>query len=651
MITPLFLDTETFSEIDIRSSGAAKYARHPSTECLMLTWCLAHGPVYYHDLTAGPIPTPVVEMLIDPNYTKIAHNAPFDKDILEHTLGIATLWDSWMDSQALAYSLGFSGSLGDIQKQLGIEEEKAKIAEGRKLIQRFSKPQPKNHNVRRWTKDNDIDGWLRFAQYAVRDTESMRDMWNAMAQYGSMSDYEWQAWRDTCRMNDMGMPIDTTLVTNAIEMTSIRKNELKNEMIKLTSLPNPNSNQQLLPWLQTQGIDLPNLQAATVDNALSKIPDSVAKTVLKLKRTVSQTAVTKWNSIQKMLCDDNTVKGQFQYRGASRTGRDASRGINLQNLRRPPKGNMDELVNFIYDKDLSLLHLNRGEPLDFLAGTVRGAITAPPGKMLLVSDLSSIESRVLGWLARCVRMNNIFANGLDTYKDYATELFHCSYSEVTKEQRTFSKPPVLGAGYMMGGRGLAAYADSMGVPMTQDEAQNAVSVFREAYPEIPELWSWLMDSIEYVLTTGNPVSGYHLTLALVGDFMTITLPSGRNIYYHKPEWRMWSTPVGERMSFTYMGINRFKSQPTWERIAAHAGGVVENIVQAIARDILIEWHRRCRTMNIIGRVHDELLAIVDEDMAEAMLGTVNASIASGIDWAPGLLLAAEGFIAKHYTKD
>jgi len=399
-------------------------------------------------------------------------------------------------------------------------------------------------------------------------------------------------------------------------------------------------------------VALPNLQAGTIDDALdSGALSPLVNSVLKKKRIIGQTAVTKWNSIQKMLCPDNTLKGMFTHMGASRTWRDASRGVNLQNLRHPPKGSMDELVQYLYYGDLGLLNMVMGEPLDFLARTVRGAITAPEGKMLVVSDLSSIESRGLGWLAGCTRMNNIFAAEKDTYIDFAMELFNCRYEDVTKAQRTFSKPPVLGAGYMMGGKGLAAYAASMGIDMTLEEAQNSVDLFRSIYPEIPALWGWLMDAVEYTLTTGYVSKGYGLTLYLHGDFLFITLPSGRNISYFKPIWQMWDTPIGPKMSFTYMGINRFKSKPTWERIAAHAGGVTENIIQAIARDILIEWVTRCRGLHVVARIHDEFISVVDAGISEKVLTYVNKQAAVPIDWAPGLLLKAEGFISKHYTKD
>jgi len=647
----LFFDMETFSEADIRKTGSEKYARDPSTEALMITWCTNHSPVGYIDLTDDILTFELREALTDPAYLKCCANMPFDRAIMKHVMGIEIPWEQCIDSHVLAYSLGFSGGLDAIGKQVGIGADKAKLTSGKKLILRFCKPQPKNHLTRRWTKANDPEKWQEFAQYAIRDTETMRELWMILIPYDSMSEYEWDAWRMTQEMNERGMPVDPMLVDQAIKMVADRKAELKADMMELTGLDNPNSAQQLRPWLEDRGVTLPNLQATTVDNALDGgMLGTECHDVLQMKRTFSQTAVTKWNSIKAMTCKDNTIKGMFTFMGASRTGRYASRGINLQNLRRPPNGGMDNLIKLVYKGDNNLIQLIQGEPLDFLARTVRGAITAPMSKSLVVSDLSSIESRILGWVTGCVRMNDIFSSGKDTYKDYATELFNIPYDQVTKSQRTFSKPPVLGAGYMMGGKGLNAYADSMGVSMTQDESQNAVNVFRNAYHEVPKFWRWIMQALEYTLTSGNTLEGYGLTFRMSGDFLFITLPSGRNLGYYKPMWQLWNTPIGEKMSFTYMGINRFKSAPTWERIGAHAGGVTENIIQAIARDVMVEWLMRIRALDLVGTVHDEVIAVVGEDIADKTLEFMNNAIRKPIAWAPNLLLDAEGFVGKHYDK-
>ncbi|RLA01894.1 MAG: hypothetical protein DRQ47_07495 [Gammaproteobacteria bacterium] len=653
-MNPLFYDTETFSELNIKQVGAAKYARDPSTECLIITWGFATGPVYEHDLTLSPLPEQLREDLNNPYYTKIAHNHPFDRAILKYTQGIEIPWRNCMDSQALAYSMGFANSMEKIQEAMGFNEDFAKLKDGKKLIQIFSKLQPKRNKVSRWTRENRPEDWQRFIDYGVRDTESMREMWNILMEYESMSPFEWEMWAQTQEMNERGIPIDMDLVDTAINLVSRRKAQIIGGMKLLTGLDNPNSAQQLAPWLYEHGVSLPNMQAATLDAAISSLkrsdslPAQEAGNALQMKRTFGQTAVSKWKSFAKMVCDDDVIRGTITFRGASRTARDASRGINLQNLRRPPKGSMDVNVKWIYQNDLQLLMMMFEEPLDFLAQTVRGGIKAPPGYNLSVSDLSSIESRVLGWLANCLRMMGIFAEGKDTYKDFAVELFNISYDDVTKDQRNFSKPPVLGAGYMMGGIGLAAYAENMGVTMTGTEAKKAVSTFREIYPEITYLWDWLITSVEYTLITGKPCYGYRLVIYKKNNYMFIRLPSGRSIAYQDALWIDFDTPIGNRPSFTYMGVNRFNLK--WERIAAHAGGITENIIQAIARDILMEWVYRLPSMDIRLRVHDELVAVTPKFVGTADLDRMNSVIEQPISWAPGLLLKAEGEVVEHYGK-
>ena len=656
----LFFDTETFSEANLKQTGSAKYARDPSTELLMITWGFDTGPVYYHDVAnGGALPFELVMALTDPAYLKCAANMTFDRAIMKFVAGIEIPWSQCIDSHVQAFAMSFSGGLGSMGEQMGLPDDKTKLKEGRKLLLRFCKLQPKSHNVSRWTKENSPEEWQQFSDYAIRDTEAMREQWMVLAPYDPVSDWWWEAWRMTQEMNERGMPVDPQLVDQAIEMAALRKNEIKAQMIKLTGLDNPNSVQQLLAWLDTQSLALPNLQAATIDNLIPKLQPSKAKEVLKMKRIIGQTAVTKWTSIKRMLCSDNTIKGMFIFMGASRTWRYASRGINLQNLRRPPKGGMDNLIKLVYYGDSNLINLIHGEPLDFLARTVRGAITAPKGSLLAVPDINSIESVLLGWLTGCKRMNNIFASGKDTYKDFATELFSVHYDDVNSDQRTFSKPPVLGAGYMMGAQGLQTYARDMGVDMTVKRSAEVVYLFRSIYPEVPIFWDWIKRAWDYVVSTGQPCTGYRLTLKMEHDFLRILLPSGRYISYFQPrvsEPRTIYMPNGdefEAMSPSYMGLDRrANSAASWERIWVHAGSYTENIIQAIALDVLVTWMMRLRDIDLVGTVHDEVIAVCEDvdDNADLTLDYMTDKLREPIPWAPDLKLSAEGFVGKHYDK-
>ena len=289
--------------------------------------------------------------------------------------------------------------------------------------------------------------------------------------------------------------------------------------------------------------------------------------------------------------------------------------------------------------------------MELLSDTIRSAITASPGKIFNVSDLSSIESRVLGWISCCRSINETFASGKDTYKQFATRMYQIPYDQVTKKQRTFCKPPVLGGGYMLGGKGLVRYAAGMGITMTETEATEAITVLREDWPEVVAFWQWCKDAVFYTTRTGKPFPGAHgLQTFAHGEFLFIRLPSGRNLAYHKPEIRPIPAPWDpEKLieAFTFMGTDTYTKK--WGRISAHAGGITENIVQAVARDILATWMARAMSsaFNVVLHVHDEIAALEDGDRLEEL----NSLIRKPISWAPGLLLDAAGFLTKRYRKE
>lgn len=287
--------------------------------------------------------------------------------------------------------------------------------------------------------------------------------------------------------------------------------------------------------------------------------------------------------------------------------------------------------------------------------------------MLNVTDLSSIESRVLGWIADCKGINDAFAQGKDTYKIFATYMYNVAYEDVIKKQRNLSKPPVLGGGYRLSGKGLVGYAAGMGIEVTEEEANEMIRIFREVlYPEIPVFWRWCKDAVFHTTSTGGTFKGPHgLQTEAFGEFLFIRLPSGRKIAYHLPKIEVREAPWYEVEpilddqgnvlvpgvkakvpQFTFMGRCKFTTK--WTRIAAHDGYITENIVQAIARDILALWMKRADEAgyNLIGHVHDEI--IVEED--RNVINELNELIRQPIPWAPGLLLDAEGFIAKRYKK-
>lgn len=312
--------------------------------------------------------------------------------------------------------------------------------------------------------------------------------------------------------------------------------------------------------------------------------------------------------------------------------------------------------------------------MDALSSCIRPAIKAPKGQKIIVCDLASIESRVLGYLSGCHRINRLFAEGKDTYKDMATQVFKVDYDDVTAEQRKRAKPVVLGGGYGLGGPGLQAYAEGFGLQLTDEEAQDHIDAFRAAYPEIPAMWYWLVDASTSVINGGPAESGYGVTVSRDDNFLLLTMMSGRTIYYYQPmviqKVPPWERQKAEdnpdytpktRPTISYMGKDQFSNQ--WRRITTHGGKLVENLVQAMARDILADalktFESRYRGASVAGpaplaevvaHVHDEAITLAPEDRADEALGYLTEVFNRTPDWAPGLLLDAAGFITDRYYK-
>jgi len=444
-MTVLSLDFETFSEVDIKKCGAHYYARHPSTEALMLAWATDNEPVEIWDIASGKdMPRGLRDLLSLPNVTVSAFNATFERLILEHVLGVKIPVERFRCTMARAYSLAFTGGLDDVLDQFnqGVHKD----SKGKKLINRFSKPQPKNQKVRRWTHENDPEGWGEFKEYCKKDVEVERTLSR------NLSTYEWQESEQELynldqKINDRGVPVDLDLVDAALQINEIEREKLVEELRSITGLSNPNSNAQLEKWLAEHGLELPNMQAETIEQAVSEEdPNSMRYAALELKQQLAKTSVTKWKAFDRCTGPDGRACGMFQFGGASRTNRWAGRLVQLQNLARGGNTTKDPetLADIMVSGGHEVVNALYGSPMMALSDTLRAAITAPEGYHLNVSDLSSVESRVLGWVSDCKKINLTFANGLDTYKVFAADFYHIAYDSVTKEQRTFCKPPGIG---------------------------------------------------------------------------------------------------------------------------------------------------------------------------------------------------------------
>ena len=681
----LHLDYETASEENIKKSGGYRYCAHPTTRPLMLGWALGDRPVsLWQPHMGGQMPSDLRDALTDPSVTKHAYNAQFERLITRHCLGIDVPIEQWRCTLVESYYLGFAGSMNVVLKAIGLAP---KDDRGGRLINLFSSPAPKNHKADWYSWENRPNEWAEFGEYCVQDVEVERALWHWLQQFPLMNDWDREQWYLDQRINDRGVPMDVDMAHKAVEIWDIERCHLTEELSEMTGLPKV-TRQPFLDWVRDNtGVTLESTRKDYLAALLKKgdLPDEV-KPCVGIWVQKEGKATSKYLAVLNCVGAGGRARGMFQYKGASRTDRAGGRLIQLQNLKRPfaSADGIETLADAIKCGDPQFLRmLYPMSVADVLGGAIRHVIQAKPGYSFAITDLSSIESVVLGWISQCPAIDDTFRSGRDSYKVFAAEYYSISYEEVTKAQRSFSKPPVLGCGFMLGWRGLMSYAEGYGVDLGEEEAKQAVDTFRTMYPEIPAFWKWIYDAVKHVTSTGFPLSGYRLKLERDDSFLRIWLPSGRALSYYKPEvrkkrapWRNMTAAAGDipyvkfltdgwtdgllvsegymqpvQMldNFSYMGLD---DRNQWTRIFAHAGGVTENIVQSIAGDIL--WHglrnADAAGLPVVLHVHDEIVVEVPTAQTTSALATLKECMTRELPWAPDMWLGADGFVTNRYTK-
>ena len=681
----LHLDYETASELNLKKVGAYKYAAHPSTRILMLGWAVNDEPEELWEPHLDPeVPERLMAFLLDPPTTKHAYNAQFERLITRHCLGIEIPPEQWRCTMVESFYLGFAGKLTQVLNAVGLEDKDAK---GHRLISTFCTPAPKNHHADWYDWTNKPEDWALFCGYCRQDVHVERQLWHWLQQFPLIPDWDYTQWCLDQRINDRGVPMDINMATSAVGIWEMEKQNLTEELMEMTGLPKV-TRAPFLEWMEkSTGVTLDNTRKDYLANLLhtGALPDH-ATPYVQIWAQKEGKATSKYTAVINGSGEGDRARGMFQYKGASRTDRAGGRLIQLQNLKRPfvSLAGIQPLVDIIKCGDPRFLDmLYKPSVSEILGGAIRHVIVAGEGKTFVICDLSSVESVVLGWISQCDAIDHTFRNGRDSYKEFGALYFNVEYDEVTKEQRGFSKPPVLGCGYMLGWKGLIAYAEGYGVDMNKDQAKTAVETFRGMYPEIPVFWKWIDNAVKHVTQSGNPITGYRLTIERDESFLRIWLPSGRALSYYLPEvkekvapWRNmlkaatyeyeqyvasgWSDDqlVAEGlmrepqliMNFSYMGMND-KNQ--WVRIFCHAGGLTENIVQSMSGDLL--WHGITEADNeglpVVLHVHDEIAAEVDIADAPRALDILQKCMTKQPPWAQDMWLGADGFVTHRYTKD
>ena len=638
-----FNDTEVSSDAPLPKIGAAKYFEHPSTSTMLVTYILDPmlGVELWDRTEDKSVPQQLIDAANNPSFLFWAFNAGFDRLAFENA-GIIIPLERWRCLMVASLALGVPGGLDDVLERFDIPHRKER--DGKRLIRKFCMPQPKNRKVRKWDKHNAPEDWAKFVQYARTDTRVLEPLYKKFADYGKM--VNWSDWHMDQRINARGLPIDVKLVSSAITMAEEEKSEILKRMVEVSGLDNPNSKPQVKVWLRDeQNVHLANMQKATVALALtSPSLSDEAREMLMLNQSISKTSTSIWDALDRAVCLDHRLRGAHQYIGAARTGRDAHRLFQPGNLPRGTLADAPTAAEWLLERPRVEVELVYGEVMEVLSSTVRCAITAPEGESLVVADLAGIEGRTLPWQCGFEKKLEQIRSGLDMYIVTASDILGIPYDQITKAQR-FSPGKIgeLALNYQGAVGAMNTMGAGYGVQYSDAEALPIVKGWRKKNQPIVKYWYACDEAVKLAVRDPGSTHTVHLvSFVVVGDFLMIALPSGRKLAYLHPEY---STD-----KFTYMGLNGYTHK--WERVHSYGGKIVENINQAIARDIFFHGMNLYEEMGgkVVLRVHDELVSSVPSEEAEVWEARLIKCMETVPDWAEGLPLAAEGFITKRYKK-
>lgn len=643
----LSIDIETYSDIPLQKTGIYRYCESPNFEILLFGYSIDSGPVQVVDLACGEhIPKEVLAALEDDSVIKWAFNAAFERVCLSRYLGYPTGEyldpESWHCSMVWAATMGLPLSLEGVGAVLGLEKQK--LTEGKELIKYFCQPcLPTKANGQR-TRNRPFhapDKWELFKRYNARDVEAEMGIQRKLSKF-PVPPQVWEEYDIDQEINDRGVRIDIELVEQAVQMDARSRQELTDAMKRMTALENPNSVQQMKQWLSDNGMETDSLGKKVVAELLKTAPPELAE-VLTLRQQLAKSSVRKYQAMEKTVCSDNRARGMFMFYGANRTGRFSGRNIQLQNLPQNHLPDLAEARALVRSGDFDAVELLYEDVPDTLSQLIRTAFIPRDGAQFLVADFSAIEARVIAWFAGETWRQEVFEKGGDIYCASASQMFKVPVEKhgINGHLRQKGKIAELALGYG-GSVGALKAMGALEMGLTEEELPQLVAAWRQSNPNIVKFW-WavdraVMEAVRYKHTTTD----YGLTFSCRSGMLFITLPSGRKLAYVKP--KVGTNKFGGEC-ITYEGIGSTKK---WERLDSYGPKFVENIIQAMARDILCYAMRTLRCCSIVMHIHDELVIEADPRMS---LGAVCEQMGRTPLWAKGLLLRADGYATPFYKKD
>ena len=656
------IDLETFSDIDISKSGVYKYAESDRFEILLFGVSIDGGPVHVYDLACGDqIPEEILSALTDESVTKWAFNASFERICLsnwlkrshpEYFLGYGIPEDpagqylnpeSWKCTMIWSAYMGLPLSLEGVGAVLKLQNQKLK--EGKDLIRYFCtpcKPTKANGGRTRNLPQHDSEKWMRFKEYNLRDVEVEMAIKKRLAKY-PVPDFIWDEYHLDQEINDRGIALDMNVVRNAISFDGRSRETLTASMQAITGLENPNSVQKMKEWLAKHGVEADALDKKAVKELIRNSDNQTVQTALMLRQQLAKSSVKKYLAMQNAVCRDGRARGMFQFYGANRSGRWAGRLIQLQNLPQNHLPDLEQARQYVNDGDYEMLELLYDSVPAVLSELIRTAFIPRPGYKFIVSDFSAIEARVLAHLAGETWRSRVFAEGKDIYCASASQMFGVPVEKhgINSHLRQKGKIAELALGY----GGSISALKSMGaleMGLSEEELQPLVNSWRTSNPMITAFW-WDVDrAVKTAITQRIPTEVRSIRFFYKSGMLFIQLPSGRRLSYVKP--RIGINQFGGE-SVTYEGVGTTKK---WERIESYGPKFVENIVQAISRDILCNAMKTLRHCFIVGHVHDELII---ECSPGVDLKAVCEQMGRSPDWMPDILLRADGYETQFYKKD
>ena len=643
----LEIDIETFSSVNLAKSGVYRYVESPDFEILLFGYSIDGGEVKVIDLASGEtLPKEIHDALGDESVTKWAFNAQFERICLSRFLDYPTGDyldpEGWKCSMVWSAYMGLPLSLEGVGAVLGLEKQK--LTEGKDLIRYFCvpcSPTKTNGGRTRNLPVHDMEKWDRFKAYNIRDVEAEMQIQERLVKF-PVPDSVWEEYHLDQEINDRGILVDMPFVEQCIEIDRVSRDSLTAAMQELTELDNPNSVVQMKGWLADNGLETDTLGKKAVAALMKEAPDHLAE-VLALRQQLAKSSVKKYQAMQNSVCADNRVRGMFQFYGANRTGRFAGRLVQLQNLPQNHMSDLAEARGLVRCGDYDALNMLYDDIPDTLSQLIRTAFIPPADKNFIVADFSAIEARVIAWFAGESWRSEVFKSGGDIYCASASQMFGVPVEKhgVNGHLRQKGKIAELALGYG-GSVGALKAMGALEMGLTEEELPDLVSAWRQSNPNIVRFW-WDVDSaVKKAIKEKTTQSTHGISFCYRSGMLFIQLPSGRVLSYVKP--RMGENKFGGE-SVTYEGVGGTKK---WERLESYGPKIVENIVQATSRDILMYAMRTLQCCSIVAHVHDEVIIEADPRMS---LDAVCEQMARVPAWAEGLLLRADGYTCDFYKKD